>query len=310
MDSSKKVVVTGPTGVIGTAVIKKLIEEKCKVYAVIRRDSKRIGNIPVNENVKVIYCDIAELRLLPEKIGESCDIFYHFAWTGTDNPANRMNMYIQTENIRYALDAAEAAKSLGCSVFIGCGSQAEYGTGGGVMSVEREAKPVSGYGMAKLCAGQMTRVMCRQYGIRHIWSRIVSTYGPNDAPQTLISTVIKKLLAGERPSLTKCEQVWDYLYSADAAEAFWAMAEKGRDGAVYVLGNGNRITLKECVEAIRRELLSSVEIGYGDIPYYEDQVMHLEADISALTQDTGWQPSTSFAEGIKETIAAMQKSCR
>ena len=60
MDSSKKVVVTGPTGVIGTAVIKKLIEEKCKVYAVIRRDSKRIGNIPVNENVKVIYCDIAE----------------------------------------------------------------------------------------------------------------------------------------------------------------------------------------------------------------------------------------------------------
>ena len=53
-----------------------------------------------------------------------------------------------------------------------------------------------------------------------------------------------------------------------------------------------------------------MEIGYGDIPYYADQVMHLEVDISALTQDTGWQPSTSFAEGIRETIAAMQKSCR
>lgn len=306
----KNVVVTGPTGVIGTAVIRKLIDENCKVYAVIRKESRRIGNIPLHENVKIIYCDIAELQLLSEKIGESCDIFYHFAWAGTDKPSNRMNMYLQIDNVRYALDAVDAAKGLGCNVFIGCGSQAEYGNGGGVISVERPEKPVSGYGMAKLCAGQMTRVQCQQYGIRHIWPRIVSTYGPNDAKQTLISTVISKLLAGEKPSLTKCEQVWNYLYSADAADALWAMAEKGRDGAVYVLGNGNTITLKECVEIIRRELNSDINIGYGDIPYYADQVMHLEADISVLKEDTDWQPKTSFEVGIKKTIAAMKKLCR
>lgn len=306
----KKVVVTGPTGVIGTAVIKKLIEENCKVYAVIRKASKRINNIPVHENVKIIYCDIADLKQLAEKINEPCDIFYHFAWTGTDKPSNRMNMYLQIDNIRYALDAVDAAKDLGCNVFIGCGSQAEYGNGGGVISVERAEKPVSGYGMAKLCAGQMTRVQCQQYGIRHIWPRIVSTYGPNDAQQTLISTVIGKLLAGEKPSLTKCEQVWDYLYSDDAADALWAMADKGKDGAVYVLGSGQTITLKECVEIIHKELKSNVEIGYGDIPYYADQVMHLEADISALKRDTGWQPKTSFEVGIEKTIAVMQKLCR
>lgn len=306
----KRVVVTGPTGVIGSAVIAKLIGEGCMVYAVIRSSSRRISNIPVHKNVYVVYCDITELKSVPEKIGKGCDIFYHFAWMGTDKPANRMNMYIQTENIRYALDAVEAANKLGCNVFIGCGSQAEYGNGGGVISVGRAEKPVSGYGMAKLCAGQMTRVQCHKYGIRHIWPRIVSIYGINDAKQTLISTVISKLLAGEKPSLTKCEQVWDYLYSADAADALWAMAEKGKDKAVYVLGSGKTITLKECVEIIRKELKSNVEIGYGDIPYYEDNVMYLKADISPLMEDTGWRPLTNFDEGIRNTIFAMQKKHR
>lgn len=304
----KRVVVTGPTGVVGSAVIARLADEGCTVYAVIRSSSRRIKNIPERNNVHIVYCDIAELRSLPEKIGANCDIFYHFAWTGTDKPANRMNMYIQTENIRYALDAAEAAKKLGCRVFIGCGSQAEYGNDGGIISAERAEKPVSGYGMAKLCAGQMTRVQCQKYGIRHIWPRIVSVYGANDAQVTLISTVINKLLAGEKPSLTKCEQVWDYLYSGDAADALWAMAEKGRDGAVYVLGSGKSIALKECVEIIRAEIDPDMEIGYGDIPYHEDQVMHLEADISSLTEDTGWHPMMNFIDGIRATIAAAIKN--
>ena len=302
----KKVVVTGPTGVIGTAVIEKLIAENCVVYAVIRKESKRIANIPVHDNVHIVYCDIADLKSLKEKIGTECDIFYHFAWTGTDKPANRMNMYVQTDNIRYALDAVEAAHDLHCSVFIGSGSQAEYGNSGGLLTVDREAKPVSGYGMAKLCAGQMTRTMCQGYGIRHVWPRIVSTYGVNDAKQTLISTVINKLMNNERPSLTKCEQVWDYLYAGDAADALWAMAEKGRDGAVYVLGNARTITLKECVETIRRELDSNIEIGYGDIPYYEDQVMYLQADVSKLTEDTGWKPVTDFNTGIRKVISGMK----
>lgn len=298
----KKVVVTGPTGVIGSAVIKKLIAENCMVYAVIRKTSKRIANIIKHDNVKIVYCDVVDLKLLPEKIGENCDIFYHLAWTGTDNPANRMNMYIQIDNVRYALDAAEAAHSLGCSVFVGCGSQAEYGNSGGIINAGRETNPVSGYGMAKLCAGQMTRVICQKYGIKHIWPRIVSVYGINDGEGTLISTVIRSLRKGESPRLTKCEQIWDYLYSEDAAEALWAMAEKGHNGAVYVLGNGQTIRLKKCVEVIKEELHSDVHIEYGVIPYYADQVMFMQADIEALTADTGWRPQTSFRQGIRKLL--------
>ena len=63
----------------------------------IRRESQRIDNIPIHENVHIVYCDITELKSLPEKIDESAIYFITFAWTGTDNPVNRMNMYIQTE---------------------------------------------------------------------------------------------------------------------------------------------------------------------------------------------------------------------
>lgn len=303
----KKVVVTGPTGLIGSALIKKLLKENCIVFAIIHKDSLRLSEIPKNKNVNIIYKDISAIKDVPVLIGEKCDIFYHLAWLGTGDNHNRMNMYLQNNNIRYSLDAVEVAKSLECDVFIGCGSQAEYGIGNGVISVEREEKPVSGYGMAKLCAGQMTRAMCKQYGIRHIWPRIVSVYGSNDASKTLISIVINKLLSGEKPSLTKCEQIWDYLYCGDAADALWAMAKNGRDGAVYVLGSGKPVVLKDCVEFIHKEINPNINIGYGDIPYYPDQVMHMEADISVLKDDTGWQPSTSFEDGIKETIANMKK---
>lgn len=47
----------------------------------------------------------------------------------------------------------------------------------------------------------------------------------------------------------------------------------------------------------------SAEIGFGEIDYYPNQVMHLEADISNLTADTGFVPRYTFEEGIRETMA-------
>ena len=80
------------------------------------------------------------------------------------------------------------------------------------------------------------------------------------------------------------------------------MAEKGHNGAVYVLGNGQTIRLKKCVEVIKEELHSDVHIEYGVIPYYADQVMFMQADIEALTADTGWRPQTPFRQGIRKLL--------
>ena len=246
-----------------------------------------------------------EIEKLPELVAGPVEAFFHLAWLGTQVNSNRMDMYLQNTNVKYTLDAVYAAKELGCNVFVGAGSQAEYGRIDGVIHPDSPVHPISGYGMAKLCAGQMTRALCKEFGIRHIWPRIVSVYGINDAPKTLVNTIIRTLKAGESPKLTAGEQMWDYLYAGDAAEALYLMAEKGKDGAVYVLGSGRTRLLKEFMEDIRQIVNKDIPLGLGEIPYLPDQAMHLEADTENLTHDTGWQPKVAFTDGIREMLEFM-----
>lgn len=296
----KRAVITGPTGVVGMALINNLIKKNIEIYVVCRPDSKRMSQIPKHPLLNIVLCDLKNILKLPELINVSCDAFYHLAWLGTDNPDNRFNMYIQSDNIRYSIDAVRVAKILGCKVFIGAGSQAEYGHIQGIIHPYMSTNPVSGYGASKLCASQMTRIMCNEMGIKHIWTRIVSLYGPYDNKNTFVSYVIEMLLKDKKPSLTKCEQVWDYLYSEDAAEALFRMAESGKDGSIYVLGSGTTKKLRDYAEIIRDIINPDLSLGFGEKKYYKDQAMHLEADISNLVRDTGWKPCTDFKDGIKK----------
>lgn len=290
----RSAVVTGPTGTVGAALCRELLRQGVKVFAVCRPGSARSGNLPKSENLVQVACGVEELDLLPAKIGETVDAFYHFAWAHTIGPG-RNDMPAQIENIRYTIDAVHAAANLKCKVFIGAGSQAEYGRVDGVLTADTPCFPENGYGMAKLCAGQMSRVECAKLGIDHVWPRILSVYGPCDGPATMITGTISKLLAGEKPSLTAGVQKWDYLYCDDAAAAFYRMAVSGKNGAVYPLGSGKAVPLKEYIQCLRDCIDPSLPLGLGDIPYGPLQVMHLQADITALTEDTGFTPCVSLS---------------
>lgn len=286
---------------LALALIRLLLDKDYEIYAVVHPGSSRIGRIPANDQIRLVECDLADMDKLPQIIGDRCDEFYHFAWGGTFGDA-RNDMKAQTENIFNSIKAAEAAARLGCRVFLGAGSQAEYGRKNAPVSPETPAFPENGYGMAKLCAGQMTREICRRNGVKHIWCRIFSVYGEYDGEQTMVMSGIKTLLDGGRPSYTKGEQQWDYLYCGDAARAFYLAAQKGRDGTVYCIGCGKTRPLSEYILAIRDAAAPGAKIGLGEIPYSEKQVMYLCADISSLTADTGFVPEVGFGEGIKRTV--------
>lgn len=297
----KKAIITGPTGSIGIALINKLISENVEVVAVCRPGSARISRIPESDKVQIVECSLDEITNLIDMIDGGADVFYHFAWDGTFGNM-RNDMRLQNNNVKYALDAVEVAKKLGCRKFIGAGSQAEYGRVTGVLRPDTPAFPENGYGIAKLCAGQMTRIMCEQLGIEHVWTRILSIYGPYDGENTMIMSVISKLLKGEKPSLTPGGQMWDYLYSKDVANAFYLLGEKGKNGSIYCLGGGEARPLKEYVEILKNAIDEKLELGFGDVPYGDKQVMHLCADITNLTEDTGFRPEVRFEDGIRETI--------
>ncbi len=296
----KKAVLTGATGAIGTALIQKLIEEDVFVYVLCRPDSPRKSRIPAHKNVRVVDCGLGQIESL-ESFDNRCDVFYHLGWEGTFG-GSRDDVYMQNRNVTYALDAVALAGRLGCSVFVGAGSQAEYGRVDGILGPKTPVFPETGYGIAKLCAGQLTRLLCTQSGIRHIWTRILSVYGPGDGMGTMVTSTISKLLNKEETSFTEGEQQWDYLYSADAADALFLMGEKGQDGAVYCLGSGSTRPLKEYILALGNAVAPDVPLGLGKIPYHDKQVMTLCADITELQKDTDFSPKVGFEEGILKTV--------
>ncbi len=295
-------VVTGPTGAIGTALCRELAQQGIRVIAVCRPGSPRAAAVPSHPLISVAYCDVSELSKLPDMIGKA-DAFYHFAWAHTIGEG-RNDMSAQIDNIRCTIDAVRCAHALGCKVFIGAGSQAEYGRVEGVLTPATPCNPENGYGIAKLCAGQMSRIEAQKLGLDHVWARILSVYGPGDGPATMVSSVIAQLLEKKKPALTAGIQQWDYLYSGDAAAAFRLLAQHGVSGRTYVLGGGSARPLKDYIEILRDAIDPSLPLGLGEIPYGPLQVMHLEADISQLTQDTGFVPQMPFEQGIRETINA------
>ncbi len=297
----KRVIITGATGAIGTALINELIENNIEVLVFARKGSSRNEKIPKSHLVTVKYCSLEDLADIQNDTGKTYDVFYHFAW-GATTGEGRNDMYLQNLNVKYSLDAIGAAKRFGCTTFIGAGSQAEYGRSETDLSANTPTFPEMGYGMAKLCAGQMTRMHAHRMGLKHIWVRILSVYGPGDGENSLVMFTVNKLLAGEAPKLTKGEQMWDYLYNADAARAFLAIGEKGIDGKTYVLGGGNARPLADYIKDIRDVVSPNGELLLGANPYPENQVMYLKADISELTQDTGWTPNKNFKDGIKEIL--------
>lgn len=300
----EKVLVTGGTGVTGAALVRYLLEQGKDVTAIVRLGSKRLRYLPEHQNLRIVPCNLADYGQIGIKeMGSGYSVFYHLAWdgsTGKEKVDNRNNMLLQSRNIEYDIKAVELCNRIGCPVFVATGTQAEYGRHTSAINEMAGTHPENGYGCAKLCAGQMTRILCKSYGIRHVWARLFSVYGPYDGTESLIYTSMLKLMSGKSPAYTAGEQTWDYLYSFDAAKALALLGEKGKDGEIYCVANGRPEKLRSYIQKLHQVVAPEIPPRFGEIPYAPNQVMSLQADIAKLQQDTGFAPGYTFEEGIRE----------
>lgn len=294
----KKYVVMGVTGMIGMALLRRILDNGDSVLA-IDRPCEKLKNLPVHPNLQVLECDISQLGSV--ELDDTFDAFLHLAWKSVSSN-QRDDVFAHEENIRYTLDAVELAHRLGCKCFVGAGSQAEYGRLEGLVSPASPINPDNAYGIAKYAAGKLSRVLCGQKGIRYSWARILSVYGPGDNESTMIMYCIKALLQNEKPVVTECGQMWDYIHCDDAARALVAIADYGLDGTIYCIGSGRERKMREYIEILKDTISPRLAIGYGERPYNENQVMRLCADISNLAEDTGFAPQVGFRQGIAGTI--------
>ena len=294
----QRVIISGATSSIGIALCEECVTNGIGVVAIIRPESSKCSLIPKSNLIEIVESELSDYDSINSE-GIHADAFFHLAWASTDGAEARDNTYAQADNIQATLKAVELAKRCNCKVFVGAGSQAEYGRTDEVLTGDTACNPETAYGMTKLCAGMLSRLMCRQKGLDHVWTRILSAYGPNCSKRTVISYAVDTLLRGEKPILSDGRQVWDFIYISDVARALLACARSGVSGKTYVIGYGKSKLLREYLEEARDILSPGQDMGFGERPYNADAVMHLECDISELTSDTGFVPDVDFKKGIK-----------
>jgi len=296
-----KFLITGATGFIGTALLQVLMQENVDVIAVVRtaRDISRFEHFP---NVRFVACDMHNYKDLPLLISEKdIDICIHLAWDGSTGKP-RADYNLQLDNTRFTLDLVEALARMNVKRFIGAGTLAEkdvlqyHPNDGSVPDI------VSTYGISKMTTHFMTKVLCINLGIEHVWCYLSNTYGVGNHTKNFINFACNLMLHGERASFTCAEQMYDFVYITDTAKALYLVSKKGKPNTAYYLGSTRPRILKEYINIIRDEIDPSIELHFGEIPFHGVPLPPEAYDCKSLIQDTGYVATVSFEEGIKQTV--------
>jgi UDP-glucose 4-epimerase len=294
--------VTGASGHLGSYLTRLLLAEGHEVAIMVRPHSDLWRIADVVGATRIIRGDLSALeQAASDIVAVAPEVVFHLAWYGVGTDYRNDPTQIH-QNLTGSLRLVEYAQRGGCRCWIGVGSQAEHGRFEGSLHEDQPTKPVTMYGVTKLCAGMLTAQLCSMTGIRHVWCRLLATYGPKDDGNHFIPMVTRTLLAGEKPALTPGDQRWDYLYVEDAVHALYRLALQPRAAGVFILGSGEATTVRSIAERIRDLIDPRLPLGLGEMPYRDDQVMRLQADISGLRSVIDWQPRTSLETGLRHTV--------
>lgn len=295
-------VVTGASGFLGVDLCKELLSQGHEVFAVCRKESAGVKNLPTDDMLDIVWADLHHLDDIIRQV-DHADVFIHLAWQGTVS-GGRFNPELQAENVQNAFVAMRVAKAVGCRVFADAGSQAEYGTVTDVITEDTPCNPFSDYGKAKLKVWNEGRRLCKELGLKFVHLRIFSVYGENDHSYTLVMSLVRKMLNNEAVDLSSCKQNWNYVYSEDAAKLISGLCSYA-DGMpdfqseIYNIASDDTRTLRDFVERIRELTGSMSVLNYGAItpPNY----VSLRPCIAKAQKVVNIQ-FTSFDEVIRKII--------
>ena len=293
--------VTGATGHIGSFLVRLLLEQGHSVAILVRGSSNPWRVKELLPQLHRIEGDLSNSPAWSEQLRAfSPDIVFHLGWEGATGARDSSTQL--TRNVIDTLQLLDASHNAGSRVFVGAGSQAEYGACASRVVEERPANPGSPYGLAKYCLSQLTGEYCSLNSMRGLWLRVFSVYGPMDDPRHMLPSLIDKLLQAQSVPLTGGDQIWDYLYVEDAVRAMYAAAITPTASGIYNIASGNPIRLRTLIEKVRDRINPDQSLGFGEIPYIAGQVMHLEGDVERLKAHTDWKPRVDLEKGIDLTI--------
>jgi nucleoside-diphosphate-sugar epimerase len=180
------------------------------------------------------------------------------------------------------------------------GTCAEYDWARDCCSERTPLRPATLYGTSKNALRQVLESYAAACGLSTAWGRIFFTYGPGEQPTRVVAAVARALVSGEPVDCSPGTQVRDFLYVADVAAAFAALADGDATGT-FDVGSGQPIMLRDLL--LRLEELAGrvglVQLGRRPQP---NEPARIVADTRRLRDAVGWQPGYTLDAALEETL--------
>ena len=309
-----KILVTGGAGFIGSNFIFHMLDTY-KDYQIVCIDAltyagnlTTLQNVMDNQNFKFIKGDITDRDFINQLFeDEMFDIIVNFAAEShVDRSIEDPSIFLKT-NVLGTQVLLDASRKYNVKRYHQVSTDEVYGD----LPLDQpnlffmEDTPIhtsSPYSASKASADLLVQAYYRTFKLPITISRCSNNYGPYHFPEKLIPLIISRALNDENlPVYGTGENVRDWLYVEDHCIAIDKIIHNGRVGEVYNVGGHNERTNLEVVKTILHELDKPETL----IKFVTDRAGHdmrYAIDPTKITNELGWEPTTTFEEGIKRTI--------
>jgi dTDP-glucose 4,6-dehydratase len=330
-DKSKKFLITGGAGFIGSALIRNIISHTNDsvvnvdklTYAGNLESLISIEKDPRYTFEKADICDANEMsRILNYHLP---DVIIHLAAEShVDRSIDAPNQFIQTnivgtyilleESTKYWKKLNELKKE--SFRFHHVSTDEVYGDlkeSKHLFTEQTPYAPSSPYSASKASSDHLVRSWNRTFGLPVLITNCSNNYGPYQFAEKLIPLIITKALQGkELPVYGDGKQIRDWLYVEDHACALTLVAKNGKVGETYNIGGHNEKENIEVVNEICSILDELVPSSFEDIQSYSELIRHVgdraghdvryAIDATKIHNDLNWLPNETFESGLKKTV--------
>jgi dTDP-glucose 4,6-dehydratase len=322
-----KLMVTGGLGFIGSAVVRHFAnKQKCQILNIDKGtyagNPASVAAVADYPDYELLAIDIADIDKVKDAFNTfQPDAVLHLAAEShvdrsIDGPGdfvhtNLVGTYSLLSNARQYWSELDGGRR-GNFRFIHVSTDEVFGSLGpaGAFTETTPYQPSSPYSASKAGSDHLARAWQHTYELPVIVTNCSNNYGPYQFPEKLIPLMILKGLAGEPlPVYGKGDNIRDWLHVDDHVAALEVVLEKGRPGETYNIGGNSEHTNLEVVETICASLdkISPDNSPHQkQINFVDDRPGHdfrYAMDISKISQELGWQPTISFADGLEDTVS-------
>jgi NAD dependent epimerase/dehydratase len=307
--SSKKVLVTGAGGFIGSHLTERLVELGADVSALVRYTSTGtwgwLDRSPLKDQMNVILGDIrdqdAVLRLM-----DGVDIVFHLAaLIGIPYSYHAPLSYVRT-NIEGTVNILQSAMRCNVSRVLQTSTSEVYGSALTVpISEDHPLQGQSPYSASKIGADKIAESFYLSFNLPGVIVRPFNTFGPRQSARAVIPTIITQALRESAISLGNVEPTRDLNYVVDTVEGFIKAAEAPNAiGQVINLGTGREVSIGKLAETILSMMGKRLPVLSENqrLRPKGSEVDRLCADNTKAKEILGWEPKYTLEDGLRHTI--------